>query len=90
MRVARLILLTVTAGVGTALFTASTVAVTQSASIAGRVFAGTQGVPGVVATAIPQTGGDARTVVSGTNGTYAFENLPDDIYRIDSTFPAST
>ena len=79
--------LTVTAGVGTALFAASTIAVAQSSSIAGHVFVGTQGVPGVVATAIPQTGGDARTVVSGTNGTYAFEDLPDGIYRIDFDLP---
>jgi hypothetical protein len=99
MRVARLtagrrhvahgvILLTVTVGLGAAFFTASRIAAAQSTSVVGRVFVGAaEGAPGVVATAIPQTGGDARTVVSGPNGTYAFENLPDDIYRIDFFLP---
>jgi len=78
------LLLTVTAGICTALSTALTVAVAQSISVVGNVVdsAGV-GVPGVVAMAIPQAGGDARTVVSGTNGTYMFEDLPDGIYRID-------
>jgi hypothetical protein len=83
-----MLLLAVTAGLGTVLSTASTIAVAQSRSIAGRVFVGaTEGAPGVVATAIPQTGGEARMVVSGTNGIYAFEDLPDDIYRIDFYLP---
>jgi len=80
------ILLTVMAGV--ALSTSSRIAVAQSISIAGHVsVGGATGVPGVVATAIPQTGGEPRTVVSGTNGTYAFVDLPDDIYRIDFDLP---
>jgi hypothetical protein len=89
-----MILLTVTAGVGTALSTASTIATAQAKSIVGHVFLtgspsldGASGTPGVVAMAIPQTGGDARTAVSGADGTYAFEDLPDDVYRIDFYLP---
>ena len=56
----------------------------QSISVAGQVAdSAGLGMPGVVATAIPQAGGGARTVVSGTNGTYTFEDLPDGVYRID-------
>ena len=33
--------------------------------------------PGVVVAAIPETGGDARAAMSGANGTYNFEDLPD-------------
>jgi len=43
--------------------------------------------PGVVATAIPQAGGDARAAVSGLDGTYGFEDLPEGTYRIDWDLP---
>ena len=63
-------------------------AAAQSISVAGQVFDHTGlGMPGVVAMAIPQAGGDARTVVSGTNGTYTFADLPDGVYRIDFDIP---
>jgi hypothetical protein len=83
-----MLLLTVTAGICAALSTTSTVAVAQSIRIAGHVVdnAGA-GLPGVVAMAIPQRGGDTRTVVSGTNGTYAFEDLPEGTYRVDYDLP---
>ena len=72
-----LLLLAVTAGVGAAVSTALPVAVAQSISITGRVVDGAAwGIPGVTAVAIPHTGGEARTVVSGDNGTDTVEDLP--------------
>ena len=83
-----LLLLAVTAGVGAAVSTALPVAVAQSISITGRVVDGAAwGIPGVTAVAIPHTGGEARTVVSGANGTYTFEDLPYGIYRLDFDIP---
>ena len=88
MRVHALLLLAVTASVSLTQSAAATVAVAQSLSIAGRVLDAAGGaLPGVTAVAIPQTGGDVRTIVSGANGTYMFENLPDGIYRIDFDLP---
>jgi Carboxypeptidase regulatory-like domain len=83
-----MLLLTVTANICAALSMTSTVAVAQSIGIAGHVVdnAGT-GLPGVVAMAIPQRGGDTQTVVTGTNGTYTFEDLPEGIYRVDFDLP---
>src|SRR5262245_32121371 len=83
-----MVLLTVTACIYAALSTTSRVTFAQSIGIAGHVVdnAGA-GLPGVVAMAIPQRGGDMRTVVSGTNGMYMFENLPEGIYRIDFDLP---
>ena len=80
-----MLFLMVTAVVGTALSLASRVAGAQSTSIAGRVVdaAIAMGLPGVAATAVLQTGGEARTVMSGPDGAYRFEGLPDGIYRID-------
>src|SRR5262245_45308195 len=76
--------LTVAASVCMVLSTTPPIAVAQSISITGQVVDKLgMGVPGVVALAIPQAGGTARTVVSGTNGMYTFEDLPDGIYRID-------
>lgn len=82
------LLLTVTTGICAALSTTSTVAAAQSIGITGYVVDSTgAALPGVVAMAIPQRGGDTRTVVSGTDGTYTFENLPEGIYRIDFDLP---
>ena len=83
-----MLVVTVAAIACAALSAISPVAVAQSISIAGQVVDHTgSGMPGVVAVAIPQAGGDARTVVSGTNGTYTFEDLPDGVYRIDFDIP---
>ena len=40
-------------------------------------------IPGVTVTTIPQSGGLARHTTSGTDGSYRFEGLPDDTYRVD-------
>jgi hypothetical protein len=43
--------------------------------------------PGVVATALPQRGGDTRAALTRADGTYQFEDLPDSTYRIDFELP---
>ena len=56
----------------------------QSASISGVVSGGRdQGIPGVIVTAIPQSGGLARHTTSGSDGAYRFEGLPEGTYRVD-------
>src|SRR5688572_27565991 len=57
-------------------------------SLVGTVVDAEGGVlPGVVVTVMPQAGGDARAVISGINGRYAFEDLAEGTYRIDSYLP---
>ncbi len=63
---------------------ASTLAVAQSASIAGHIFdAGGQPLAGVSVTTIAETGGPARSTQSGRDGAYAFDTLPAGTYRVD-------
>lgn len=60
----------------------------QAGSIVGTVAdASGVGLPGVVATVIPERGGDARMAITGADGRYAFEDVPDGIYRIDWDLP---
>lgn len=62
----------------------SGVGVAQSASIAGVVRdAIGQLIPGVTVTTIPQSGGLIRLTTTGSNGSYRFDGLPDDTYRVD-------
>ena len=56
-------------------------------SLVGTVDAGGGVLPGVVVTVMPQGGGEARAVISGINGRYAFEDLAEGTYRIDSYLP---
>jgi Carboxypeptidase regulatory-like domain len=59
-------------------------AVEQTGIIAGRVVdAIGQPVPGVSVTTIPESGGLARRMTTGPDGTYRFEMLPGDTYRVD-------
>jgi hypothetical protein len=60
------------------------VALAQSASITGVVSDGRgSGISGVTVTTIPQSGGLIRHTTSGSDGSYRFDGLPDDTYRID-------
>jgi hypothetical protein len=59
-----------------------------ASSIVGTVVdAAGQLLRGVIVIAIPETGGDAREAMSGANGSYAFDDLPDGTYRIDWYLP---
>jgi hypothetical protein len=60
------------------------VAVAQSANISGVVSdGGSQVIPGVTVTIIPESGGLSRRTTSGGDGAYRFEGLPDGTYRVD-------
>ena len=59
------------------------VAAAQSAAIIGVVSHARQMVPGVTVTAVAQSGGPARHSMSGSDGTYRFEGLPEGTYRVD-------
>lgn len=64
--------------------TSSLAAPAQAESIVGRVIDPRGSVlPGVVVTAIAETGGIAREAKSGSQGTYRFADLPDGTYRVD-------
>ena len=43
-------------------------------------------IPGVTVTTIPQSGGLARNAMSGSDGSYRFDGLPDGTYRVDFEF----
>ena len=61
---------------------------TVKSSVVGTVVDATgQHLPGVAVTAIPNTGGDARAAMSGPNGSYTFDDLPEGTYRIDWDLP---
>ncbi len=56
----------------------------QSSSIAGHVVdARGQTLPGVSVTVIPQSGGAARRAITGRDGTYRLDGLPEGTYRVD-------
>jgi hypothetical protein len=62
----------------------SGVAFAQSASITGVVSDGRgSAIPGATVTTIPQSGGLIRHTTSGRDGSYRFDGLPDDTYRVD-------
>jgi carboxypeptidase family protein len=64
--------------------TGSDTVLAQSGGISGHVVDSIgQPVPGVSVSAAPETGGTATRVTTGTDGTYRFETLPDDVYRVD-------
>ena len=64
--------------------TRTDVAVEQTGIIAGRVVdAIGQPVPGVSVTTIPESGGLGKRVTTGRDGTYRFETLPSETYRVD-------
>jgi len=59
------------------------VANAEEGTIVGHVRTGGQGIAGVSITMIPERGGPARSTTSNRDGSYLFEALPDDIYRLD-------
>jgi hypothetical protein len=63
---------------------ARSTAVAQSARLAGRVVDTAGGAaPGVWVTAIPESGGVARRVLSGVDGSYEFSSVAEGTYRVD-------
>jgi len=68
--------------------TSSQAAIASTSSVVGTISDAAGGfLPGVVVTAMPQAGGEARAAISGINGTYGFEDLAEGTYRIDSYLP---
>jgi hypothetical protein len=68
--------------------TSSQAAFAPASSVVGTVVdAAGQHLPGVAVTAIPETGGEVRAAMSGSNGSYTFDDLPDGTYRIDWYLP---
>jgi len=60
----------------------------QAPAIAGRVTdMSLAPLPGVTVTIVPERGGVARHTMSGRDGSYRFEELFDDTYRIDFSLP---
>jgi hypothetical protein len=79
-----LITLTLAAAVVGSTARARSAAIAQSARLIGRVV-DTAGrpAPGVFVTALPESGGVARRVLSGVDGGYGFAFLPEGTYRVD-------
>jgi hypothetical protein len=66
----------------------STLVFAQSPSIVGVVSDGRgSGVSGATVTTMPQSGGPIRQTTSGPDGSYGFDGLPDDTYRVDFELP---
>ncbi len=66
------------------LFASSRIVIAQSARIAGVVRDGIGGgIPDVSVTTISQSGGLLRHTMSGSDGSYRFDGLPDGTYRVD-------
>ena len=79
-----LITLTLAAVVVGSTAPARSAAIAQSAPLVGRVIDVARGpIPGVVVTALPESGGVARRVLSGVDGSYEFSSLPEGTYRVD-------
>jgi hypothetical protein len=79
-----LITLTLAAAVVGSPASARSPAIGQSARLVGRVVDVARGpIPGVFVTAFPESGGVARRVLSGVDGTYEFSSLPEGPYRVD-------
>ena len=72
-----------------AMIVSSQIVVAQSAAITGIVSDGRgQVFSGVTVTATPESGGVSTHTKTRSDGTYRFEGLPDDTYRVDFEFRA--
>jgi hypothetical protein len=55
----------------------------RETSITGRVVSGADSLPGLIVTAMSEAGGPTRETITGRDGTYRFDDLPEDVYRVD-------